>query len=155
MNYHTAQICLNGHAIDCYSANEEKFCSKCGAETIQKCPNCNEIIRGKVRDAGFVDCTKYITPDYCYNCGKPYPWTQSKLEAMKELIEFDEELSSEEKSYMSENIQNLTIDTPKTKVVATKFGMFLRKAGSFTGNAIRDILVDIASEAAKKIIFPQ
>ena len=153
-SYYTAQICLNGHEISCRSNDAEKFCTKCGSEAITSCPTCTASIRGKRNDPGIIDCTPYIVPSYCYNCGQPYPWTQSSLDAIKELIEFDEMLSNEEKTYMSENLPNLPIDTPKTKVVATKFGVFLRKAGAATGNALRDILVDIVSEAAKKIIFP-
>ena len=155
MDFYSAQICLNGHARNCYSEFKEKFCSICGAETIQQCPNCHEVIRGKQKIKGVVDFTEYKVPNYCFNCGKPYPWTQSKLDAMKELIDFDEQLSQDEKAYMTNNVQELTVDTPKASAVATKFSVFLRKAGKITVSAIRDILVDIASETAKKIIFPE
>lgn len=154
-NFYTAQICLNGHVIDYYSRQVEKFCSKCGSKTITMCPTCNTNIRGMEDFDVPTIGAKYELPSYCPECGTPYPWTQSKLDAMKELIDFDDELSSEEKSYMSNNIKDLTVDTPKTKVVATKFNVFLHKAGSVTASAIRDILVDIASETAKKIIFNQ
>lgn len=152
--YYNAQICLNGHTISYYSSNESDYCPDCGAKTISKCPNCNSDIRGKEYVEGVVYISEYILPSYCPDCGNPYPWTQSKLDAIKELIEFDENLSNDEKSYINDNIQVLTIDTPKTTVVATKFKHYLKKAGSVTVSATRDILVEIASEAAKKIIFP-
>lgn len=104
---------------------------------------------------GYIDCTPYIVPSYCCDCGKPYPWTQLQLEAISELVEFDDQLSNEDKHYINTNISSITTETPKTKVVATKLNAFLRKAGSATTSAIRDILVDIASESAKKIIFPE
>ena len=85
MNFYTAQICLNGHARSSLSKNVEKFCSECGAETIQQCPNCKNLIRGKEDIPGVADFTSYHVPKYCYNCGRPYPWTQSKLDAMKEF----------------------------------------------------------------------
>lgn len=49
-HYHTSQICLNGHvATDCIDTNPElnqKFCDKCGSETITSCPKCLSKIRG-------------------------------------------------------------------------------------------------------------
>ena len=154
--YYNAQICLNGHVISYFSSNESDYCPDCGAKTIISCPSCNTNIRGKERpDPGIIAVYDYILPKYCYNCGQPYPWTKSHLDAIQELIEFDENLSAEEKSYINDNVQSLTIDTPKTTVVATKFNYYLKKAGSATISATRDILVEIASEAAKKIIFPE
>ena len=51
-------------------------------------------------------------------------------------------------------MEAITTDTPRTKVAATRLGKFLRKMGKGTAQAIRDVAVDIASEAAKKILFP-
>ena len=154
-NFYNAQICLNGHVISYYSEDIEKFCSQCGAKTITSCPNCGTNIRGmKDYDIPTIGAV-YTLPSYCPECGSPYPWTQSKLDAMKELIDFDENLSPDEKDYMNSNLKDLTVDTPKTKVVATKFKSYLRKAGTAVASSIREILVDIASEAAKKIIFQQ
>lgn len=155
MPFRDAQICCNGHVVSSSKKDIEKFCSQCGSATISECQNCNASIRGREYEPGVIAVYPYTVPAYCYNCGAPYPWTKAKFEAMKELIEFDSELSAEEKSYMSDNLEDLTVDTPKTKVVATKFNIFLRKVGSVTASAIRDILVDIASETAKKIIFGQ
>jgi len=38
---------------------------------------------------------------------------------------------------------------------SVKFKTVLRKIGNGTGNMIKDILVDIVSEMAKKIIWPE
>lgn len=154
-NYYPAQICLNGHVISSCETGVEKYCSDCGAETISNCPSCNTLIRGSYNDEYALYISEYKRPAYCFACGNPFPWTQSNLEAIQELIDFDEQLSKEEKSYIDNNISALTTDTPKTKVVATKFNVFLKKAGTVTASAVRDILVDIASETAKKIIFGQ
>lgn len=153
-NYYLAGICLNGHTIDSYSKGDENFCTECGSKTVTECPDCKSSIRGRTV-LKYLDCGIYLAPAYCYNCGKPYPWTQSKFKAIQELVNLDENLSSGEKDYINNNINSLTVDTPKTTVVATKFVKFLNKADSATNSTIKDILVDISSEAAKKIIFPQ
>ncbi len=153
MSYEDAQICCNGHVISSSKKNVEKFCSQCGSTTISECPNCNAPIRGSEYTPGIIAVFPYVAPDYCYNCGAPYPWTKSKIEAIQELLDFDGSLSLDEKDYINKNFNSLTTDTPKTKVVATKFKYYLSEVASSTGEAIKDILVDIISETAKKIIF--
>ena len=153
--YYSAQICLNGHIISEYENNIETYCSKCGSKTISSCPSCNTPIRGAYNNEYSLYDEKYNLPAYCFACGKPYPWTQLHIEAITELINFDNQLSDDEKLYMSNNINTLTTDNPKTKVVATKFKFYLSEAANATGNAVKDILVDIISETAKKIIFGQ
>jgi len=158
--YKTAQICENGHVITAsYSSSNlgENYCHLCGAETIITCPSCNANIRGKYEVEGVLDFStkKFPTPSFCHNCGARFPWTKSAIEVAKELLELESNLSPEELSYLNENMTSILVDTPKTKVVATKFKLALGKVGSTTASAIKDILVDIASEAAKKIIFPQ
>lgn len=153
--YYPAEICLNGHVISSSSKNVETYCSDCGAKTISSCPSCNTPIRGKYNDEYVVYVQEYKAPAYCFSCGNPFPWTQSRIDAINELIEFDNQLSNDKKSYINNNINALTVDTPKTKVVATKIKFYLSETANATGNAIKDILVDIISETAKKIIFGQ
>jgi hypothetical protein len=45
-------------------------------------------------------------------------------------------------------------DTPKTTVAATRFKKLVLKGGKELAGGFRDILVDIASETAKKILWP-
>lgn len=153
--YHTAQICKNGHVItsyaDEYTYSKENYCSKCGTATITHCPKCLSKIRGREIDYGYLG--NYTAPAYCYNCGQAYPWTLDKLEATQELLALDSILSTEELNYLSSNLNSLLVDTPKTNLVATKFKISLSKISKVTASAIRDIVVDIASESAKKIIF--
>jgi len=155
-SYHIAQICLNGHATtpsaDTNPSLMKKFCTKCGTETITNCPYCNESIHGKYDSGAVVLGAKYHVPSYCHNCGKPYPWTSSALDAAKELL-FLENLSQEEIDYFNENISAIAVDTPKTTVVSTKLKIILSNASSIVTSSLHDIIVDIGSETAKKIIL--
>lgn len=158
--YHTAQICLNGHVItDSYDKNPEfrqNYCDKCGQPTITKCPNCNSNIRGDY------ECNNVVSigfstpaPNFCHNCGKPFPWTKDSLDSIQELLSLESTLESSELEYLNSNLPSILTDTPKTKLVATKLKLALGKLGSTASSAIHDIIVDVASETAKKIIFPE
>lgn len=157
--YYTAQICLNGHVIT-DSANtsaelQEKFCSKCGAETIMQCLNCNADIRGYYFIPGFLDfISNYEKPLFCYNCGKPYPWTTEILEAAKELIELDTNLNQGDKKILNNDLNNIVLETPRTQAAITRFKAITKKALSTTTEGLKQILIDIVSETVKKSIWP-
>lgn len=155
MNFYNAYICLNGHVSSSYKEKaNETYCKHCGEAIINTCPHCNSPIRGDEIPDGIVFVSHYDPPAYCYNCGKAFPWTERKLEALQELVEFDENMQQEQKEYIINNSSSLVVDTPKSKVVATKFKSFLSKASSATASVVRDIIVDVASEAVKKTIYP-
>ncbi|MCX8167307.1 MAG: DUF2321 domain-containing protein [Candidatus Micrarchaeota archaeon] len=155
--YRVAQICLNGHLItssaDIHPQHQEKYCSKCGEKTITECPECKTPIRGKYEVEGVISFNDdYKVPSYCYNCGKPYPWTESALESAKSLINEDENLTTDEKQQFVNALPDLIVEspTPKTQVSVIKFKKFIIKVAAPTGQALKDIIVDIASETIKK-----
>lgn len=156
--YHIAQICLNGHMIndayDEYPQHNQNFCDRCGAKTITTCPKCNTPIRGDYDTPGICNFDVPPVPSYCYNCGNPYPWTEQKLESAQELLSMETSLTQDELEYFASNMNSILVDTPKTKVVATKLKMTLSKVAPVVGNSLRELLIDICSEAAKKIIWP-
>ena len=97
----------------------------------------------------------YISaPAFCSSCGKPYPWTEAKLKAAKELSDEIEDIDTEEREILKKSLDDIIRDTPQTPVAATRFKNIISKVGKPIAGAIRDIVVDIASEAAKKIIWP-
>ncbi len=157
--YHVAQVCLNGHMVndsfDKYPEQNQKFCSKCGLETITTCPNCRSNIRGDY-EVPSVCCFGHVkTPDaYCYNCGKPYPWTEKALNSAKALIEEDELLNPDEKEQLSATLSELIVKspTPSTQLAVSRFKRFILKASKPTGEAVKSIIADIASEAIIKCL---
>lgn len=153
--YHVAQICGNGHLVTAYADDyqhyRENYCSMCGSKTIMQCPNCNQPIKGRLRDG--YDFGDFVIPKYCYNCGTPYPWTKDRIEATKELMQLELKLSDDDLTALSTDIYSLVTDSPRTQVAAVKFKSILAKAGTVTASAVKDILVDIISESAKKVIW--
>ena len=154
--YDVAQICINGHVINpSYSSFpqfNQKFCDTCGAPTIINCGYCNTTIRGRYH--GHITIAEFKPPSFCHECGKPYPWTESKLKAAKELSDEFENLTPEERETLKKSLDDIVRDTPQTPVASTRFKKIVAKAGKVAADGLRDILVDIASEAAKKIIWP-
>lgn len=153
----TAQICLNGHLINSYYQdsphNNQKYCDKCGEKTITECPDCGEAIKGKYHYDNIATLSEYEVPSYCHNCGSPYPWTTKKIMAAKEYVDFMEELSSEEKEALKKNIDDIITDSPRTKLASQKVKYYLTKVGKGLATGFKDILIDFASETAKKIIM--
>ena len=177
--YDTAQICTNGHVINWMSISKpeynRRFCDKCGAQAITNCQYCNAIIKGyyhkgrltmekyerRIREAldaipdPMLDYNTTLTrPSFCPNCGKPYTWTEAKLKAAQELSDELDNLSPEERSLLKKSLDDIVRDTPQTTVAATRFKRLVAKAGKPAADAFKDILVDVLSETAKKIIWP-
>ncbi|MDR1338024.1 MAG: DUF2321 domain-containing protein [Rickettsiales bacterium] len=153
-HYKNAAVCTNGHAItsDTSRTQVDQFCKICGAEVTTQCKHCNANIQGYYKVPGVVSLAKYHPPAYCHRCGKAYPWTELKIQAAKMMIDDIEELSVEEREKMSDSIDNIIVDTPLTEVSANRIKKYLAKMGAGTANALRDILVNIASEVAIKAI---
>jgi len=153
--YDTAQICKNGHLVTEYyessPVHDEKFCSKCGAETITKCLHCDAKIRGTYHVPGVCGFSKYEVPLYCYSCGKAYPWTEEKIKAIKEFSD-ETDLSAEDKKIIEENVQSIVVDSPSTQVSAVRIKKVLSKVGGAFAQKLQDMIVDIASETAVKLI---
>lgn len=156
--YDAAQVCINGHAInDSFRQHptlNQDFCDKCGAKTITKCESCNAEIRGHYNVPGVAAIGfKYNPPKFCHNCGNSYPWTKAGLESAKELAEEMEGLKPEERESLKKSLDDLVKDSPNTQVAALKFKKLMSKAGKTSANALKDILVNIISESAKKLIW--
>ena len=154
-NFDIAQICENGHVANSSTQDfpqfNQKYCKRCGSPTITNCPECNAPIRGVYRE---VFSTGYTAPGFCIECGKPFPWTESKLKAAHTLVQELDSLDDDEKEMLEKSLDDLVRDTPSTPVAATRFKKLVTRAGQGAASAFREILVDIASESAKKMLWP-
>lgn len=158
--YRVAQICLNWHvatsSADQHPQLMERFCSTCGEATIMHCPHCSTSIRGNydVPDIVFVG-SFYDRPRYCYNCGKPFPWTERSIASAMGLVEEGGDLSAQELQQLHVDLLELTKDSPKIQVASLRFKKAMGKLGGSVASGVKDIIVDVLSEAAKKVIFGQ
>lgn len=165
--YHdTAQICLNGHIVNTESDSRpefnERFCSRCGASVITACPNCGTSIIGTYRHPDVFHTDRFpelvsvpITksPRFCSNCGKPYPWTESAVEAAKELARELDNLTEEEKGTLERSIDEIVRDTPQATVATNRFKRLVSKAGKGASELFRSLLANVVSETIKRSIW--
>jgi hypothetical protein len=156
--YRVAQVCSNGHvattAADANPELREAFCSQCGEATLTNCPKCNAPIRGDYHVEGVFGLGgDYEPPAFCHNCGSRFPWTERKIAGAVDLVEVASELSAEEVQQFRADLTELTKDSPKTQVASIRFKKVMAKVGSSVASGVRDIVVDVLSEAAKKAIW--
>lgn len=152
--YNEATICVNGHEINLYRANAQPYCEKCGAKTISFCKHCNQPIHGEYECKDFADlAVGYHKPYYCWNCGKPYPWTERIIENAIEILALDETLSESDREMIKNAIPNLIVETPDTPISVAKYSKGLNNAADFVKSSLRQLLVDVVSETIKKSLF--
>jgi hypothetical protein len=85
-------------------------------------------------------------------CGNPFPWTETALAAAREYTDDLDQLDNDEKTSLKETFADLTVDTARTPLAASRFKKFVTKVGPVAGEVLRKIVETIATEAAKKSI---
>jgi hypothetical protein len=118
-----------------------RFCTKCGAENTSVCQHCQTSISKHYPG---------VVPAYCGGCGEPFPWTETALAAAREYTDELDELNTEEKLALKGTFNDLTSDTPRTALAAKRFSNFMGRIGPAAGGALKQIIVSVATEAAKK-----
>ena len=90
--FRTALVCLNGHTatagLETAPERAERYCSKCGSQTIRACPTCEAGIRGYYHVPGMPAIGfEYSPPNHCHSCSHPFPWTTTRIAAAKGMAE--------------------------------------------------------------------
>jgi len=96
----------------------------------------------------------YTPPGFCVYCGDPYPWTQARLRAARQLAHELDTLTIQDRAILSSSIDDLITDSPLSGVAATRLKKIMAKAGQDTASTFREILVDVTSESARKMLWP-
>lgn len=157
-----ATYCLNGHYVGNTEATNPRyraaahrlsqfapidaqqpaaFCKQCGKKTISECQSCQARI--ETLHMG-------VRPDYCGNCGKPYPWTELALATAKEYTD-TLDLSQEDKDALKGTFDDLTTDTPRTPMATNRFMKYLGQIGPAAGDVLKKTLVEFMTAAAKSM----
>ena len=102
--------------------------------------------------AGVVRLVNLLEPDYpvphfCHECGQAYPWTAAGLKEVQDLAD-------EVETFSQESLDDIVRDTPRTSLASKRFRRLLDKAGPTAATAIKDILVNLVTESAKRHIWP-
>jgi hypothetical protein len=147
------KICTNGHVlIDSDPLSRDTFCEKCGSKMLINCPNCRTSIYTFNFDGIiFLGTPNYDRPSYCKSCGKPYPWTQSALEATALILQEDKELSEQDRKNLGESLPDLISETPKTQLALIRLKKVLPVVGHFTAEALRQFVIDFGCDLAKSL----
>ena len=134
----------------------QDHCEKCGEPTTTKCQSCSSEIRGQLLGAGIIQPLDghFSAPSYCPKCGKPYPWTEQRIRAAKNLADEFNELDDDDRKKLKESIDDLVKDSPAAEVAGTRFKKILGKLRTESATMMKNIVVDVLSETAKKILFP-
>lgn len=155
-NYRNATICTNGHVLSTSDSNSQPKCSKCGKETISSCTSCSTPIRGSwIYPSNYIGFYNFKFPNYCHNCGEPYPWTSMILESAIELISLDDHVDEKVKDLIKSSIPGLLVETPTTPLSVAKFQKNIDKFSEPIKNALYQILIDVLSESVKKTLYPE
>jgi hypothetical protein len=112
-------------------------CFECGAATMTACKHCSIDIQ--------------LSAKYCGKCGKPFPWTEDALAAAREYTDEIEDISDVDKAALKDTFRDLTIETSRTPLAATRFMRIVRRSGPVVYETLREILVDVMAETAVKI----
>ena len=152
--YDVAQICLNGHVIN-HSAetrpqHNRDFCPTCGEKTITKCPSCNNSIQGNYYVKGVSGFAGiYTLPAWCHRCGKPFPWTENKIQTAIQIFAEFGGLNEEEKKTIEDDIKNIARDVPQGELAAMRIKKIWEKYGKIAYNVIMEFASKTAAEILK------
>jgi hypothetical protein len=155
--FEAALICTNGHIINpaatSFPEENTSHCERCGSIAVGACPWCSEPIHGEYHLSGSIAIAPFSPPAFCWACGAPYPWTSARITAAQALAEEMAGLSEREREILKQSISELVHDSPYSAVAVVHFKRLLAKAGKGIAESLREILVDVLSEAAKKAIW--
>lgn len=174
--YGVAQVCTNGHVItidyDDKDYERMKKCSICGADTITECPACGHPIRGGLCVDTITDyldvCDRYQTeiehrcfstrddyslPNFCAECGHPFPWMEQKVARIKnELLRNG--IEEQQINYLMELLPDLITDNPKTQYAVTQFKKIVDHLKENAAGCVKEVFIEVLAEGAKRMMFP-
>jgi hypothetical protein len=84
----------------------------------------------------------------CRNCGKPYPWTESKIVTAIQIFTEFGNLDEEEKKTIEQDINNIAKDIPQAELSAMRIKQIWQKYGKVA----YEVIMEFASRTAAKVL---
>ena len=121
-----------------------KHCAACGSKNLRVCEHCETPMRPLTRSGG--------RPSYCFECAEPFPWTANALATAEEYTDELDTLTDEDKVVLKESFADLTIDTVRTPLAASRYNRIVSKLAPFARETLQKIIVEVITNSAKKIM---
>jgi len=151
--YDVGLACMNGHGgnsmVSSLPEFNAKFCQECGQPTIDHCSECSAAIRAHCHIEGMLNFAEWEVPSHCYECGRAYPGTQRRSDALAEAIDELDELDTEERERLKRSIPDILAEAPKSETAALRFKKAVGKVGSAGGKVLTNVLSKLATDAVK------
>lgn len=158
------RYCLNGHLITLRSgagpSQESAPCHRCGARTIATCPGCREPILGLDTAGNLLAGTGLPSgrplskpPQYCHCCGRPLPWTEKVMSAVRIAIRDLAALDRAERDQLRRSIEHIVHTTAQTRLAVVRINAALSRLDEPVAGSLRAMFLTIASEEARQLLL--
>jgi len=97
-----------------------------------------------------ISFTAYEVPSFCHECGHPYPWIQNSIDAMMELMEFENAFTDRDKEEMKNALIDISNESSKTELGVTKIKKAIHQVSPTMKDIFIRIIINIASEKVKR-----
>jgi len=151
--YDVMQVCEHGHIVTSFLTTmpetSKRFCSICGQQTLDRCPECQEPIRGSRVD---FPAPVNIAPNNCHECGSAYPWRQAAIANAIEVAQAEVDAAQAEE--VAKLVRSIAAASPRMEADALKLGKILSGIGTAARKAAYQAFIDITAKAIADKIFP-
>jgi hypothetical protein len=120
-----------------------KFCADCGAKTMSRCHGCGAYIQ-------FKDSRVHYVPNYCTECGEPFPWVSSALQELGRVTDEAQELTDQEKNALKRAYPELTKNTAKTRGAIETLKVYCTKFSPAAMAIVRTVLINVMTDEGKQ-----
>jgi hypothetical protein len=93
--------------------------------------------------------SRYV-PNYCTDCGEPFPWVSSALDELGRVTDEAKELTPEEKAALKRAYPELTKNTARTRGAVETLKVYYAKLSPAAMSIVRTVLVNVMTDEGKQ-----
>jgi hypothetical protein len=156
-----AAVCKRGHVINLDAGRvpdpgePSGFCETCGARIVRACRSCEAPLLGVSPSAdayGNLDTEEWRRPDFCRDCGSPYPWVDraGRIQHLENLLD-NENLDEATDLAVREQLNALADPDVDDKSAQRRWNRVRDLApGLWEQSGARAVLTSLMTEALKR-----